>query len=215
MDVKKRFEGDRATVFTMIYPIIFIILGVMLIAYKNMDPTTFAYLIGAAAIIVGVSAVANYFVRELYRDFNNYSFSIGILMMAIGVCVMVCAKDISGAIVYIIKACVMLTAIIKIQQAIQLICLKNKMWIPILVISVIIVGFMIFLFINNDMPQIVTYIMLIVDGALSLIINLFMFIFAKKLKKKAAGSIPVQNYSSVPEPVDLSRDMPTDLTTKK
>ena len=89
MNIKKKFEGERGTVFTMVYPIIYIVLGVMLVAFKDMKPEVFAYLIGASAIIVGISAIANFFVRELYYDFHNYSFSIGILMMALGVCIMI------------------------------------------------------------------------------------------------------------------------------
>ena len=197
MNIKKKFEGERGTVFTMVYPIIYIVLGVMLVAFKDMKPEVFAYLIGASAIIVGISAIANFFVRELYYDFHNYSFSIGILMMALGVCIMIKANDLSGVLMDIIKVCVLLTAVIKIQQAIQLVCLKNVMWIPVLSISVLVSGFVIFLFINSSMPREATYITLIVDGALSLLINLFVFILSKRLKKKAMAA-PTQTFAPTP-----------------
>lgn len=163
--------GQLRTVFTLLLPIIYIVLGVLLFFIGNkINTEVFAILLGGILMIMGAALIIHYFLSHAYMDMNAYGFSIGTLAVILGVCILIKSEAVGESLSMFLNVCIMLTAIIKLQNAIQLKFLKHFMWIPVLCISLVFIGCTILLAVcpfEEAVRDKFTYIVLLCDGIVS------------------------------------------------
>ncbi|MCH5184265.1 MAG: DUF308 domain-containing protein [Oscillospiraceae bacterium] len=168
---KKPMFGQLKTVFTLLLPIIYIVLGILLLFIKGINTEIFAELIGAMLMIIGAALIIHYFLSKAYMDLNAYGFSIGALAVILGICILIKSKDVGDGLSVLLNICIMLTAIIKLQNAIQLKFMKSVFWIPVLCVSLAFLACTVLITVNpfsdNNVRDTFTYIVLLCDGVVS------------------------------------------------
>lgn len=158
------------TVFTFLLPIIYIVLAVLLLFIKGINTEIFAELLGAILLIMGAGMIIQYFLSHSYMDMNAYGFSIGALAIILGVCILIKSEAVANSLSVFLNICIMLTAIIKLQSAIQMKFLKSVMWIPVLCISLAFLTCTILIMaypFEDAVRDKFTYIVLLCDGVIS------------------------------------------------
>lgn len=167
---KAPFSGQLRTVFTLLLPIIYIVLGALLFFIDEINTKVLAILLGGMMMVMGAALIIHYFLSHAYMDMNAYGFSIGALAIVLGVCVLIKSTAVGESLTVFLNICIMLTAIIKLQNAIQLKFLKHFMWIPVLCVSLAFLTCTFLITINpfeDGVRDTFTYIVLLCDGAVS------------------------------------------------
>lgn len=179
--------ADRNTIMLFSMPIVYIVFGVLLLLPNNIiKPIVFSYLFGAALIIGGAAAVIKYFITKGYNSYYSYDFSIGLIAVLLGIIALIKAGELASSIMFIIGIAILLSSVLKIQNAIQLVIKKNKLWIPVLSVAVVFVIASILILINLNSGSgwtTFTYIMLVIVGVVSLATNIYMYISIGKKHK--------------------------------
>ncbi|MDE7063792.1 MAG: DUF308 domain-containing protein, partial [Lachnospiraceae bacterium] len=157
-----------------------ILLGLFLLLFPGARIIQIVYGIGVVMIVGGIVSIVRYFMTESYRKLNCYTFSAGALMVVLGVCALLRAEIVSTYLLVCLGILLLASGIIKLQHALDLEAMKDKAWIAILVVAVtmIICGAVVLLNPFDRMEDLsrFTYIMLVIDGCLSLFSVLYLTI---------------------------------------
>jgi uncharacterized membrane protein HdeD (DUF308 family) len=149
--------------------------------------------VGGAVIIVGIVQIVRYFVNDAYRNMNEYGFSIGTLMIILGICVLLRAEVISGVIDLVLGVVVLLMGIIMLQHSLDLKRMNDAVWGLVIVIAALVIACGVVLILKPS-PLQISYEVLIwwivlISSALGLIVNLYTMIrialYTHKEKKQA------------------------------
>ena len=191
--MKRGLLSDQlGTVFTFLLPIVYIVLGALLLFVPDLNTKVFAELLGALLIILGAALVIHYFLTRAYHDMNAYGFSIGALAIILGVCVLLKSSDVANSLSVFLNLCIMLTAIIKLQNAIQLFFLRTKWWIPVLCVSLAFLVCTVLITVNpftDETRDLFTYIVLLCDGVASFANAILLRIVSRMQARLANNSI--------------------------
>ncbi len=156
-------------------------------------PSYLCYVVGGAVIIVGIVQIVRYFVNDAYRNMNEYGFSIGTLMIILGICVLLRAEVISGVIDLVLGVVVLLMGIIMLQHSLDLKRMNDAVWGLVIVIAALVIACGVVLILKPS-PLQISYEVLIwwivlISSALGLIVNLYTMIrialYTHKEKKQA------------------------------
>lgn len=190
---KRKMTKDLGMIFNLLFPIVYIVLGVLLLFVDGISTKVFANLFGALAIIVGAALIIHYFLRRGYLDMNAYGFSIGTFAAVLGICIIIKAEDIANSLSVLLNLCIMLTAIIKAQNAIQLKFIGSVMWIPVLCVSAAFLICTVLIAIDPFKTAAVrdtfTYVVLICDGAASFANSIMLRIIFRMKDKEAMTEV--------------------------
>ncbi|MDE7436258.1 MAG: DUF308 domain-containing protein [Lachnospiraceae bacterium] len=166
-----------------------ILLGLFLLLFPGARIIQIVYGIGVVMIVGGIVSIVRYFMTESYRKLNCYTFSAGALMVVLGVCALLRAEIVSTYLLVCLGILLLASGIIKLQHALDLEAMKDKAWIAILVVAVtmIICGAVVLLNPFDRMEDLsrFTYIMLVIDGCLSLFSVLYLTIRLHGYQKQA------------------------------
>ena len=178
--MKDQNKHENNTVFAICQPIIYIVISVLLLFTSDkVDTTVFAYLLGAILIIGGAATIIRYFITKSYLKYNSYDFSVGVLAAILGIIIMIKAKNIAESFTVCLGIAIMLTAIVKLQNAIQLITIKSKMWVPVFIIAVLFIAASVIVLINpftyTSAWEKFTYITLLADGIVGLAVSIYLY----------------------------------------
>jgi uncharacterized membrane protein HdeD (DUF308 family) len=167
--MNKKFTKDLSAVFTFLFPIVYIVLGLLLLIVDEINTKVFAYLLGMIAMVFGAALIIQYFLRRQYLDIHAYGFSLGAFAVLIGFCIMVEADAVADSLTILLNLCIMLTSLVKVQNSIQLRCIQSVMWIPMLVVSCLFLlcTVLIATDFEGEVRDIFTYVVLICDGVAS------------------------------------------------
>ena len=188
---KKVFMRDRGLLFSFLVPIVFLVIGLLLLL-TSIDTKIFAILIGAMMIIVGAAFVIRYFAEKMYLEMSSFGFSFGVLGIILGICVIIRSDFIASSLTIFLDICIMLTGIVQLQNAIQLKFLKSVFWIPVLCVAAIFIICTVLIALVPFEEQVLntfTYIVLAADGLAGLIIAFGM----RRLRKRIAPEPQQEN----------------------
>lgn len=188
---KKAFMKDRGLLFSFLLPIVFVVIGVLLL-FTPITSQIFAIMIGAIMIIVGAAYVIRYFVEKAYLDMRSYGFSIGIFAIILGIVAVINSAKIENSLTVFLAVCIMLAAVIHLQNAITLKFLKSVFWIPVLCAACIfIVCTLLITLVPFDPPALKTFtaITLTASGVIGFAIAVGM----RNLRKKHESTALVNN----------------------
>jgi uncharacterized membrane protein HdeD (DUF308 family) len=194
---------------------IFIMMGLLLLFVPQIQMITIAYVFSAVAIVLGIIMIVKYFLMEAYHNMNQYGFSVGSLFVIIGVCAMVKAEAVSQYFLLCMGILILVSAMVKLQNALDLKALEYKIWSIFLGIAVVMLICAIVIILNpfskaGDLEHF-TYIILVADGALGLISTLFLYFQVRRYDK---SMVQFENSVKEMDPVDdeITKDVPQDET---
>ena len=67
VSMNKKLSMDLSAVFTFLFPVIYIVLGLLLLVVDEINTKVFAYLLGMAAMVLGAALIIQYFLRRHRR----------------------------------------------------------------------------------------------------------------------------------------------------
>lgn len=157
---------------------IYIAFGLLMLLAPGIEEIYVVYVLSIALMVFGLLLTVRYFLSGLYRRFGNFSFSFGILAIAGGVCLLIRADAVASFFNLFLGICILLTAIIKLQNAVALNTMKYPYWAFFLIIALVFLGAAMIIILNpmniySEYLDIVYYI-LVADGAVSLFSTIFM-----------------------------------------
>lgn len=132
-----RTTGWMGTIFLAVVAGLFILVGVIMLFVDGIRPLYLTYLMSAMLIVLGIGLIVKYFVTEAYRSMHDYCFSGGALIVILGGCALARKDEITAQIATFVGLLVLAVAVVMLQQSMQLHIMQNRLWIVVLVISLI------------------------------------------------------------------------------
>jgi len=149
----------------------YIAIGAVLLAFPGISLITVCEGIGIGAIILGLVAVAFYFIRQGFRSENNVGFAVGMAAALVGLYAVLRTDEFSRAFTQVLAFCVVADGILKLQFSMDLLRLKGKLWWLLLLLALAVSGaamaLLLYPFSSVEEKNFNTYIVLIADGALN------------------------------------------------
>lgn len=201
MKAKENTETGRGftNLVVIVTALVFIALSalVLFMPEAGFQPGYLCYVVGAVLIIVGMIQIVRYFINDAYRNMNEYGFSIGTLLVILGVCVLLRAEVISGVIDLVLGVVVLLMGIILLQHSLDLKRMSDAVWGLVIVIAVLVIACGVVLILKPSPLQIsydvIIWWIVLVSSVLGLLVNLYTMIrialYKRSEKKKAEQEI--------------------------
>ena len=163
----------------------FILLGALLIFIPALKPLHICYVLDGIAIAIGIVLIVHYFMTEAYKNVQRYGFSLGAILLLFGAIGLVKAQAISLYLLTLIGALLLMGAVIKLQNALDLKLLKDPYWYIWFLIAIVfaVLAAVVLLnpFGNQEDLEAFSQIVLFVDGIVSLVGTLYLF---RRIRKK-------------------------------
>lgn len=183
--VKNGFPG---TAIVTIMAVIMAAIAALLLYVPQIQVIHICYLICAVVIILGIYLIVHYFMTDSYRNLNEYGFSVGSLLVILGVCGMIRADSLSAVFLTAIGVILVLSCVIKLQYALDLKSIGDKTWVVLVFLTLALTCCGIAVILNpfNDtkLYHLFSFYALLVDNVLSLIVILYLVIRLKLFRKK-------------------------------
>ena len=100
--------------------IIYILFGLAIEFVPQFKEIYIIYIAGAIFVVFGIIMIVKYFLTGSYRDIGKYGFSAGVLCVLIGAMLLVRTSEIAAYFSLFLGICILLTAVIKLQNAVDL-----------------------------------------------------------------------------------------------
>lgn len=205
MKAKEKKESAFLTKLFTGVSFIYILLGGLLCTIPSLKMEYICYGISVTLIILGIIFIVKYFITDSYKNLNQYGFSIGVFLVIIGTCTLVKNAQLTKNFQLYIGVCILLTAIIKLQNAMDLKALKDRVWSVICGVSVLImIAAMVIIinpFSNSNYEIALTYFSLLFDGMISIFSYNYLSFRLKKAKRQQVIAELAKNQSN-----DISTD---------
>ncbi len=177
------------TGFVMGISIIYILFGLAMLFVPKFKEVYIIYIAGAILVVYGIILIVKYFMAGSYRDIGKYGFSIGVLGILTGVCMFIRSGQISLYFSLFVGICILLTSVIKLQNAVDLKSIGNRSWFLFLIIAIAFLAASIAI-VLDPMGQVSAhakyiYYVLTADGAVNIISTAFLAIAIRTSRKKA------------------------------
>lgn len=184
---EKRSVG-LTNILVIVMSLIFVGMSALVIFVEGVETVFLCYAICVAAIIVGIYMIVHYFMTDAYRNVNAYGFSIGTLLVILGICGLLRAEQMAGAFIVILGIILLLSGIIVLQHSMDLRRMEDVIWIPALIVSalILICGIMAIIKPFEEKIDYSKYVwwMIMISGGLGILINLYTMIRVALFKKK-------------------------------
>lgn len=183
--------------------VIYILFGLAMLFVPQFKEVYIIYIAGAILVIYGIILIVKYFMTGSYRDIGKYGFSIGVLSILVGVCMFVRSDQISPYFSLFLGACILLTSVIKLQNAVDLKSIGNRAWFVFLIIAIVFLAASIAI-VLDPMGKVSAhaeyiYYILTADGAVNIISTAFLAIAIRTSGKKASREPKKKQISKEPE----------------
>lgn len=129
--------GWLGTIFLVTVAALFILVGSVMLFVDGIKDLYLIYMISALLIALGIGLIVKYFVTEAYRSMHDYGFSGGALIVILGGCALARSGQLTAQIAVFVGLLVLSVAVVMLQQAMQLHIMRKKVWIVVLVISLV------------------------------------------------------------------------------
>lgn len=180
-------QEASGTFMILFMAIVNIVLGIIMLLAEQIQLKNFCYIFTAFLVIFGIGLIVKYFMTESYKNINQYGFSVGVLLILLGMCALLKADELAGNFFVLLGIWLLVSAIIKLQHSLDLKALEDSIWIFLLAVAAVIAVCAVLIIVNpfsNDTYHTyLTYIMLIVDGAFSLFSTAYLALRIRKYDK--------------------------------
>lgn len=197
MEQKKQNAFGSWMVFGL--SLVLMIVAALLLFVPQIKLIYMCYFMCSAIMIAGIYMIVRYFMTDAFRNMNEYGFSVGVLIVVLGVCGIIRAEKLADSFVILLGIALACSGIVKLQYALDLKRMKdNIMSYIVLAISifVICVAVLVILqpFEGKDwfQAEIARWYVMLIDGGLGVLLFIYMAIRLKlynKAEKKAAEAL--------------------------
>ena len=182
----------------------YILLGLVMIFFPKISEVYIIYAICAVLIVLGILLIVRYFRNECFKDLQSYGFSAGVLAIVAGVCIMMNAGEIAESFGMVLGICILLTSVVKLQDAVDLNAMENRSWFIFLIIALAFVAASVLILLDpmdkNDENFTYIYYILIADGAFGLFDTVYMIGAIRMYEKWVAKGRPERRPGRQEEP---------------
>ena len=182
----------------------YILLGLVMIFFPKISEVYIIYAICAVLIVLGILLIVRYFRNECFKDLQSYGFSAGVLAIVAGVCIMMNAGEIAESFGMVLGICILLTSVVKLQDAVDLNAMENRSWFIFLIIALAFVVASVLILLDpmdkNDENFTYIYYILIADGAFGLFDTVYMIGAIRMYEKWVAKGRPERRPGRQEEP---------------
>lgn len=183
--VKK--QESSGTLMILFMAIINIVLGIVMLTVEQIQLKNLCYIFTAFLVIFGVGLIVKYFLTESYKNINQYGFSVGILLILLGMCALLKTDELAKNFSVLLGIWLLVSAIIKLQYALDLKALEDFVWAVLLAVAAVMAVCAVLIIVNpfpnNTHLTYFTYIVLIIDGAFSLFATAYLAFRIRKYDK--------------------------------
>ena len=175
--------------------ILFIVAGVALIFLvpEYITLKQICYVLALAILATGIVLIVRYFLKESYKNLQEYGFSIGVAFVIIGVIALVRATDLSEYFIFTLGVLMLSASIFKLQTAMDLNALHDRSFIIWLCIAAAFAGCAIAIIMNpfNSAETLMNFAqyVLVADGVISLAGSIYLYFRIRSAEKQAEALI--------------------------
>ena len=159
----------------IVISLIFILLGIVLIARPEAIISIIAVVLGLMFISMGALKIIDYFSTDRK---DNYLFAMAVILIIVGIVIMFCADIISSAFRILIAIWIIYSGIMNLQTTIIWKDYKSKLWLTTLILSFVMIISGIYVLVNNGAILQTVGIAIVVYGLVNVIESV---IFIKKV----------------------------------
>lgn len=164
--------------------VMYIVFGVVLLAWPDLSLQTLCYVLGTMAIVFGIAHIILYFIKDKMISMFQMDLVSGICGIAVGIFILVKPKLVIELLPFLAGVLMLLGAVMKLQNALDLKRLEFGKWYLILIASIAMLVFGILLVVNPfEAMKVVVALMgagLLVDG----LVNIFDMIMISHILRK-------------------------------
>lgn len=117
--------------------ILYVTVGVLLLVFPDIMAKNICYIIGFFAIAIGIVNIIDYCRKDLTSDTYSYNLVIGLMAVLLGIFIFVKVEMMMAIIPFLLGLAVVVSGLLKFQNAVDLIRLKYSGWKIVLLISVL------------------------------------------------------------------------------
>ena len=174
---------------------VLMIVAALLLFVPQIKLIYMCYFMCSVTMIAGIYMIVRYFMTDAFRNMNEYGFSVGVLIVVLGVCGIIRAEKLADSFVILLGIALACSGIVKLQYALDLKRMKDNIVSYIVLaisIFVICVAVLVILqpFEGKDwfQAEIARWYVMLIDGGLGVLLFIYMAIRLKlynKAEKKA------------------------------
>ena len=205
-------------ILVLILSVVFTAIAAVMLFVGKFELVYLIYGICIVAINIGIYMIIKYFTTDAFKNSNEYGFSVGTLIVILSICGLIKAKEIAAASVIILGLFLLLAGVIVLQYSMDLHRIKAFISSVVLLIAVLILICSIMVILQPLSDKIaydkVSWWMVLVSGALSIVIDIYTMIRIKIFNKKAeqeeeliGGTKENNDSDTVTEPKSESEDV--------
>ena len=168
----------RSGSFSIIVAIIYIALGVVILANPKRALETVSLMAGIIFLAIGIIKVIDYFILQGNYDFYNYELIHGLVAFAIGVIILAYTSQVSILFVALIGIWITYSGLMSLTLSMKLHTVKIKSWSIIFILSLIMMIAGLYIVANPESVMVFFGVIMIIYAVLELIQN---FIFIKNV----------------------------------
>lgn len=159
----------------IVISLIFILLGIMLIARPEAIMSAIAIILGFIFIIIGVLKIIDYFASDRK---DSYVFAMAVVLIIVGIVVMFCTEFILSAFRILIAIWIIYSGIMNLQTTIIWKDYKSRLWLTTLLLAIITIIAGCYILVNSGALLQTVGIAILIYGLVDIIENM---IFIKKI----------------------------------
>ena len=181
-------NGFPGTAVVAIMSVMMMAIAAILLFVPQIQAIHICYMICAVIVILGIYMIVRYFMTDSYRNLNEYGFSLGTLLVVLGICGMIKAQNLAAVFIICIGIILLFSCIIKLQYAMDLKRISDPVWVVLVIVTIALTCCSIAVLLNPfsdaSLYHQFTYYVLLVDSMLSLLVILYLMIRLKIYQKK-------------------------------
>lgn len=120
----------------ILFSVTSIVIGILMWQYPHKIITAVCIVLASILFLLGIRYLLEYRRKNLINDFYKYELVAGIALILGGIVVLFCINLILSIITYVIAIIIIISGLMKIENALDLKRMGNK-WIPLLVFAII------------------------------------------------------------------------------
>lgn len=159
----------------LIISVIFILLGIMMVARPELIMSTITIILGMICIAKGILNIIDYLAGDKQ---DNYLFAMAIIFIIIGIIIMFCSEFIISAFRILIALWVIYSGIMNLQTIIIWKEYQSRLWLTTLVLAIVMICAGFYILVNSGAILQSIGIAIIIYGLIDIIENI---IFIKKV----------------------------------
>lgn len=169
----------------VVLSVCYVIAGVILLFWPDMSMDIFCKALGIGMLIIGITHIIIYFTKDHMQNIMQMDLVVGVVCAAFGAFLLLHPDFVETAMPFAVGILLMIGAIVKLQNAIDMKRLKFTQWKAVLALAIVMLLMGALLIYNPFAGRILLIyigISLILDGALNIVC---MLLISRKVKKMA------------------------------